>query len=388
MLTRFFVGVGVVLVLGVVFLTTIVANARFTMPHPRDKSIKVLLSDHGAVLMPADGKTSPKVEVVETVYHFGRMDPYSRGEHAFEVRNIGTAPLKLDVASTTCKCTVGGVSANVIPPGQHAYVTLEWNTGYKFQTYSQSAEVRTNDPLRPAFNLEVEGKVRLQFGSEVEEMVVPSVAAGKSSVAEAVVYSQVWEEFEIQSVKTSLPDVSVQFLPLDSGNAKRLEAKAGRLMRVTVTGNMPTGEFRDVIRIKASREGSPQEVADFELPLFGKMLRRFSISGLFNEQDALLIGHVPQGAGKTTRLLLKLRDEDLALPIKSIKTEPSFLKVSIESHVEKDLATPALYDLVVEIPADAPVCQFMGNPEGSLRITTGHPRIPEISLQIHFAVAP
>ena len=203
-----------------------------------------------------------------------------------------------------------------------------------------------------------------------------------------IVFSQIWEEMEIVEIKTTLPGIAAQFLPVDAQEMQRLEAKSARLLRVTVPGDLPPGEFRDAIRIKAAPAGKPQESADFELPLRGKTLKRFTINGPFSEHDALLIGQVPHGAGKTLRLLVKLRDEDLALPIRSIEVQPSFLKVAMEPHREQDLATPGLYDLVIEIPADAPTCQYMGNPLGSLRITTGHPRVPEIKLQVMLAVTP
>ena len=159
-------------------------------------------------------------------------------------------------------------------------------------------------------------------------------------------------------------------------------------MRVTVPGDLPSGEFRDAIRIRAAAAGNPREVTELELPLRGKTLKRFTIFGPFDEHDALLIGQVPQGAGKTLRLTIKLRDEDLALPIKGIETEPSFLKVTVQPHHEVDLATPGLYDLTVEVPADALVCQYLGNPQGSLRITTAHPRVPEIKLKVILSVTP
>ena len=397
MLVKFSIGLAVVFGLLLLFLVTVVGNARFTMPHPRDPKVKVLLLDRGAIVMPTKkaGATSrdttsgiPKVEVVEKVFHFGRMDPQTSGKHSFEVRNIGTAPLTLNVAGTTCKCTVGGVSANEVPPGDKAFVTLEWNTGYKFQTYSQSAEVRTNDPAKPVFSLEVAGKVRRLFGSEEEELVVPAIIPGKPATAEMIVYSQIWEDLEILDIKTTLPGIAVQFLPVKDGELKRLDAKSARLLKVTVPGDLPAGEFRDAIRIKAAPAGSPHELAEFELPLRGKTLKRFTISGPFNENDFLLIGHVPHGAGKTLRLMIKLRDENLSLPIQSIEAEPSFLKIAVEPHQEADLATPGLYDLIIEVPANAPVGQYMGNPHGSLRISTGHPRVPEIKLKLMMAITP
>lgn len=396
MLTKFSIGLAVVFGLLLLFVVTVVGNARFTMPHPKDPSEKMLLTDRGAVLMSkmkspeSAGKPAgaPKIEIVESVYHFGRMEPQASGKHSFEVRNVGTAPLTLDVAGTTCKCTVGGVSTNEVPPGKNAFVTLEWNTGYKFQSYSQSAEVRTNDPAKPVFSLEVEGKVRRLFGAEDDELVVPPVTPGKSQIATTVFYSQIWDDMEIVDVKTTLPGVAAQFLPVEEGELKRLEAKSGRLLQVTVPGDLPAGEFVDAIRIKAAPAGKPGEAAEYELPLRGKILRRFAIYGPFTENDALIIGQIPHGAGKTMRLTIKVRDEDLSLPVKSVVSDPSYLKISVAPHQEANVETPGLYDLTIEVPADAPVGQYMGNPLGSVRIFTAHPRIPEIKFKAMLSVTP
>src|SRR5437868_3442153 len=108
MLRRFFLAAATLLGLLVLFLVTVVANSRFTMPHPRDPNVKMLLTDHGAVLLKDEGQNAsraatevPRVEVVEPVFSFGNMQPDTRGRHAFEVRNAGTAPLTLSVANTS-----------------------------------------------------------------------------------------------------------------------------------------------------------------------------------------------------------------------------------------------------------------------------------------------
>jgi hypothetical protein len=392
MLGRFFLAAATLFGLFVLFLVIVVANSRFTMSHPRDPKVKLLLTDHGAVFLKDEkgnsfGAGVPKVEVVEQVFNFGSMVPETKGKHSFEIRNVGAAPLTLNVESTSCKCTVGGVSANEVAPGGKAFVTLEWHAKYKDRDYSQAAAVRTNDPVRPLLSLKVEGKVRRLFGAEVEELVVPPITPDKATTADVIIYSLNWEDMEIVDIKTSLPGIATQSLPVEDPDLNRLQAKSARRLRVTVPGNLPSGEFRDAIRITAASAGNRQEVAELELPLRGKTLNRYTIFGPFDEHDALLIGQVPQ-VGKKMRLTLKLRDEDLALPIKGIVTEPSFLKVSVEPHREANLATPGLYDLNIEVPADAPVCQYMGNPQGSLRITTSHPRVPEIKLKVMLSVIP
>src|SRR5687768_4486961 len=105
MLTKFSIGLAAIFGLLLVFLVTVVANARFTMPHPRDRKQKMLLLERGAILMPKTKERAtagahsgtPKIEVIESVHNFGRMEPQTSGKHSFEVRNIGTAPLTLNV---------------------------------------------------------------------------------------------------------------------------------------------------------------------------------------------------------------------------------------------------------------------------------------------------
>jgi hypothetical protein len=395
MLRRFFLAAATLFGLFVLFLVTVVANSRFTMLHPRDPNLKMLLTDRGAVLLKDEKESAlestkkvPKVEVIEPVFNFGSMFPDTRGKHSFEIRNIGTAPLTLSVASTSCKCTVGGVSANEVAPGDKAFVTLEWHAKFKDQEYSQSAEVQTNDPVRPRFSLRIEGKVRQPLGAEVLELVVPPITPGKSGIADVIIYSPNWENMEIVEIKTTLPGISTQLLPVEASELKRLEVKSAHRLRVTVPGDLPGGEFRDIIRIKAAPAGNHLEMAELELQLRGKVLPRYAILGPITERDGLVLGQVNQREGKTLRMSLKLRDDELSLPIRSIEVVPRYLKVTLEPHKEADLATPGLFDLTIEVPADAPVGQYLGNPHGNVRISTGHPRVPEIQFKVTLAVVP
>jgi hypothetical protein len=330
----------------------------------------------------------PRVEVPKSVFDFGSMEPESRGKHSFEIRNVGTAPLTLHVAGTSCKCTVGGVSASQIAPGDKAQVTLEWHAKYKDQEYWQTAEVHTNDPVRPILTLRIEGKVRPRFNAEVAELVVSPMAPGNGATAQVVLFSPTWTDMEIVGVTTTLAGISTELLPAEDSDLKRLGATSARVLRVNIPDNLPSGEFRDAIRIQAAPKDRRLEVENLELSLRGQILPRYRILGPLDERNSLVLGQIPHGTGKSIRVLIKLRDEEQSLPVTSIETDPSFLKVSVAPHLEKEAATPGLFDLTIEVPADAPVCQYSGNPDGKLVIRTGHPRVPEISLKMNLSITP
>src|SRR5262245_45718222 len=56
--------------------------------------------------LPPPSDDAPRVEVVEPNFQFGTMERGRTRSHRFEVKNVGNAPLKLQVGQTSCKCTL------------------------------------------------------------------------------------------------------------------------------------------------------------------------------------------------------------------------------------------------------------------------------------------
>lgn len=127
----------------------------------------------------------------------------------------------------------------------------------------------------------------------------------------------------------------------------------------------------------------------YEVSVKKKVSRWLDVDGnSINGEVGIDIGSVPEGKGKTVRLLMKVRDEQLDLNVEPVKIEPSFLKADVKPHLERETAKPGLYDQVVEVPADAPTCHYLGNPEGKVTVVITHPRIESLELPIRFSVVP
>src|SRR5262245_27338152 len=60
----------------------------------------------GTTLVAHDDGGEPKLLVESTRFEFGTMDVGQQGEHAFTVRNVGSADLELWQGKTTCSCTL------------------------------------------------------------------------------------------------------------------------------------------------------------------------------------------------------------------------------------------------------------------------------------------
>src|SRR5690606_5301912 len=131
---------------------------------------------------------------------------------------------------------------------------------------------------------------------------------------------------------------------------------------------------------------------EFELPLQGKMRRRLSLYGAAVRSSGFLdVGEVRQGVSKSIRVHLKVRDPDQNLQLDRAELSPSFLTATVSPQPgwESGQPVPGLYDLVLTVPADAPVCSYLADDRmGQVRIVSKHPRLPETALGIRFVVLP
>lgn len=332
---------------------------------------------------------TPKLVADERVHEFGRMDPETKGQHGFLIRNVGDGALTIKVKRTSCKCTVGGVERNVVGPGETTYVVLEWNTGHTLVDYEQTATIETNDPKNREIDLRVKGLIRKNIGATTEEIDCDVVEPGKPLYIKTFLYSQMWNEFEVIELTSGLPDIQWEVAPVVEEEKPKIDTKGIQQLKLTLSGKLPQGNFQDRLRIVVRPHDPPGEAVTFELPIKGKILRRLAVYGnSINGEEGIDMGSIPEGKGKTVRLLMKVRDEQLDLNVEKVEIEPAFLKAEVKPHMEGETAKPGLYDLVVEVHADAPTCLYRGNPEGKIKIVIKHPRIESLELPVRFSVVP
>jgi hypothetical protein len=329
----------------------------------------------------------PMAVVDHSEYDFGIMDPAETATHAFVIRNAGNAPLELEAGPTTCKCTLSDLAQPVILPNEEGVVNVEWTTVNQPVTFVQSAKVLTNDPINPTIRLVIRGKILTQIGLDPPSLVFPQVSPDQTTNGSALIYSQVWDEFFIDRIESSLDGLTWQLEPATRPSLISQRAKAGYDLHITLPADMAQGNFSHWMRIEVRpSDNSAAGPLTYEFALVGNVLRRLCIYGHgIDATGVVYVGPVREGQGARLHLLMKVRDPERDLAIESIETSPKFLEASISPHVtsRKNLG---LYDLEIVLPADAPRCLYMRSPAGQVRITTGHPRIPELTLPVQFAV--
>lgn len=388
--------VSIVVLLSAAFLVYAASSSTFLYKHRNSPELRITIGANGAAIVDAatpEGRKRAKLPdayAPETEFDFGVMDPLADGMHEFVIRNRGNAPLKLRVGDTTCKCTVGGISNDEIAPGEEGKVKLTWNTGRFNLFYSHYAAIETNDPFHKMIDFNVRGKVRQELNIDVPEVVVPKMQPGSSTTVSVLLYSQMHDNFRISNLKSNIKGFDWKAETLTPADMPGYDAKMVQRLTFTLPATMPQGAFSDTLQLQVLPGDVSSTPIDFTIPLQGRMGLRFTmygsaISSTSGGEANIDLGSTFQGQAKSTKVLVKIRDDEPVLENTTFTLEPNFLKAELTPHVSQE-AVAGLYDLVITIPEDAPACQFLGSPPGKIRIKTGHPRIGDVEFDLHLIV--
>jgi hypothetical protein len=368
-------------------------SSTFLFHHPRTEGLRVEIDKRtgaAVVVQPVAGAKSalpprPKLAADETEFDFGSMRPLTMGRHEFVLKNAGTAPLKLTLGPTTCKCTLSGLEKSLLAPGEQAAVALEWNSGRHFH-YEHAATIYTSDPSRRSLELVIRGRVITPIDTDVAEVVLPPLAPETPATTQVLLFSQTWDRFDVTAVEWSLPGATWQLEPHDPASAKHLGARSVQRLRLTVPGDLPSGDFSGLVRMTVV---GPEDATEHkaELPVHGCVLPRMSIlGGQADAQGNIDLGTLAQGAGKRVKLLIKVRDREARLDKVQVTATPEFLEAKVVPR--SDSQKLGLYDLEIAVPATAPPGQFRSTPRGEVHLDTGHPRLGKQTLGVTFAILP
>ncbi|MCA9247574.1 MAG: DUF1573 domain-containing protein [Planctomycetales bacterium] len=331
---------------------------------------------------PSEPKGPPVAVAVAKDYDFGSMEPYAKAQHIFEIRNDGESTLVLRKGSSSCRCTLNEVVDKYIPPGKTGRVRVEWNTERRETVFHQSANVRTNDPDMPTIKFHIHGEVLVQLGVDPPQLAFPNLAPGQESTQEVLIYSQKFAEFEIGEFTSSISGIRFEKLPADKLALDEHNALSGHRLRVHLPGDLPEGDFSGWLRYEVSGPKSLQAQVDID----GKVLRRLAVYGRGIEADgAISFGALAHGEGARRTFLVKVRDPLPQLEVQQIVANPAWIRAELRP-MEDARAEAALYQLVVEVPPDAPAGFYGDQAAASLRISFDHPRIEDLELAIRLIV--
>ena len=345
--------------------------------------------DDWPALPPIDGPQPSLVVDDGMVYDFGQMEFNSSGSHSFVVRNVGDFPLELKLHDTSCKCTVGGLSANRIPPGKSGEVTLEWTAESQSPSFRQRATLRTNDREWRIFELTIVGKI-------IESLVVdpPSITFSKPREEErtfqvnvlAPHHTDLKIEDHVFSRPESAAGLDVTYERMSPEELGDHDALSGWSVRVVASDELPIGVLDQVVILKTNLDEKPR----FTIPLRGKVRGDITVTGrVWNERDGVwAIGRVDPKRGAVARGNIMIRGQhrqDVAFEL--VEATPDFVDVELGSPTE--IGSVVQIPLRCEIPQGTGPANHLGEdqgPYGEIVLKTGHPEMEHLRLKLQFVV--
>ncbi|QDU87486.1 hypothetical protein Pla175_08480 [Pirellulimonas nuda] len=338
---------------------------------------------------PAAAVPAPRAYVDLQHYEFGVMQNGTTQSREFHFENRGNAPLELIAGQPTCKCTIGEVPSEPIPPGGSADVLVSW-TPRALGDFRQTAPIITNDLRAPRIELTIHGEVIETAGLEPQQFDFGRIRAGEPATASALITSNDRDAFEL-SVETPTdadgkPLLTAETTPLTADELPE-GAKSGYRITLGADGQLPLGYFSETVTLKTDLEDLP-EVSPYAL---AHVEGDFSIRGpLFNQEASLLsLGVVSGSVGTATKMLIVLRGEHAdALTLEVAEVDPAEIEVSLG---EIEHPKPGLAHVRMEVrvpPGSPPVIRF-GNDQteyGEVRLKTNHPDSPVVNFRVRVAV--
>lgn len=338
----------------------------------------------------------PRVEVVGGTSHdFGSMQQGSIKSHSFVFRNIGKGPLKLDVAGSSCRCTIGKLDNPTLAPGEETRVTLEWKATGVIDAFSQTATITTSDPEHRKVILSVKGNVARTVLVEPSDLNLGDIPVTKETHRTVYVFGYAEEPMELSEVKwadeRTADKVKITSAPMQVDKQRfpqHEKANGAAQVDVIIPAGMTIGPFETRLLLQTNLKN----VSGVELIVTGSVVGDIQVIGgpSYDPNGKILtLGNIDRRAGTTSRLHLSVQgalQDSFKIEVGEVIPMDSMIVTIGEP---KQQTNRTLYPIICTIPENAPPAMFPGtNPTnfGRITIKTNHPNISEVRVHVRVIV--
>ncbi|HUG90510.1 MAG TPA: DUF1573 domain-containing protein [Planctomycetaceae bacterium] len=381
--------VGTILV-ALVFTSAAVACAVWlSQPADQIHSMQTYRNDSSEGDWPAISKTGPwpKAVVEVSEHNFGKTLAGKEGSHTFVIRNEGQADLVLAKGETQCRCTLSELAQKAIPPGQAGEVTLTWLPDHPNATFSQSAEIRSNDPENQSIRLIVSGVVEELITIEPSDVwTAGHVSAVEPAVVTGSIRSAFLDDFKVLELITSGDHTTAEAILIPHDSREAAGMKSGYLIRVTLHPGGPMGSFNEELTLRTDIRGG----TDLKIHVTGQRqgpLRMVQLRGVrWNEEvQRATLDKFPASQGKTGVLLLFIEaPEGQEAHIEVVEDPASNIRATIEKDAAPQSGNRARFRLTLEVPPGLPPITAIRETAPRVTLKTNHPAVPEYTFQVGY----
>ncbi len=150
-----------------------------------------------------DSGDVPKIKIKEKNFSFPKSPRGPKLTHAFKIQNVGKKDLIIYSVKPSCGCTVAQFD-ELIRAGEQGSIILTLDTNRLHGSFSKSATVKTNDPERAEFRLQVAGEVISPFKISPRENIFLHAVEGESTRDKFFIGAEDGGGFKILRVTSSL----------------------------------------------------------------------------------------------------------------------------------------------------------------------------------------
>jgi hypothetical protein len=328
-----------------------------------------------------DAGPHPKADTGPTEFNFGKMAVGETGRHTFVIKNVGEAPLRLARGESSCKCTVGTLGQDEVPPGGSAEIQLEWHPPSQSMEFMQMATVWTNDPELPEFRLQINGQVVPDILTYPEGAWTVTVNEQSPTRFKGSIISMLQDSFEITAIEPSQPWITVTTRPLTPEEAQHEMGKAGYELNGEIQPAMPVGTFIEKITVRTT---IPRH-EEISFQISGARLGPFHIvgPGWFPVKRVLDLGRVRSSEGKQVKLSLFASEQEPPLEVAVESVEPPVLSASVERKaLDASAGSRLQFVVTLDVPKGITPNRYAEDKQIRMRLKTNHPEAPVVLVNV------
>jgi len=177
--------------------------------------------------LPAAAEKSPRLQFDTLFIDVGDVPQKEEDViFTFPFKNIGAGDLHISKVKTNCKCAVVDDPPKVMRPGESGRISVRYKFGESRGRFSQTAIVQSDDPYFPQILLTLVGNGSQEVRIEPKQLDFGNVVAGETSLTRCYVTYTGDGLFKVQSVKSGVDGLTVEFQTLTPSLYEKLRPEA------------------------------------------------------------------------------------------------------------------------------------------------------------------
>lgn len=194
----------------------------------------------------------PQIKFDQTVYDFGTTSLVNSVVGTFTFQNVGTGVLKVQRPSTSCGCTVAGVTPDTLKPGEKGELVFTFALAGIRGHSEKSITVPSNDPHNPVVKLTVKADVKQVYEAVPPQVGIGDIRLGATTNVVVLLRRTDGQKLQVKKTETSSDLVRAQIQPEEDSHGQAVK------LLVEVEGRGAPRRFSEQIRVFT--EETPQPV--------------------------------------------------------------------------------------------------------------------------------